>query len=148
MQRRTLLPLGHLSCYHHQQEFLVTSFKRVYRQHRSFCNLVCSHQTRIVEIHTQTMKLLDSSARVTDQRKRHPDFSSFFATMDGLCFLHNVYGLFDSAGIPCIPNHWRLFIDRSSRSLKGAPASLWKQISTVAAREVKTWGCCKNYYST
>ena len=67
------------------------------------------------------MKLLDSSARVTKQCKRHQEFSIFFATVEGLCFWHNVNGLFDSAGIPCIPSDWRLFIDRLSRSLKGVP---------------------------
>ena len=39
----------------------------------------------------------------------------FFATEDGLCFCHNVNGLFDSIRNCCIPNKWRLFID----SLRG-----------------------------
>ena len=43
----------------------------------------------------------------------------FFASADGLCFWHNVNGLFDSIGIPCISKDWRLFIVSSSRSLKG-----------------------------
>ena len=61
--------------------------------------------------------MLDSCVRVTEQR--HQDFSSFFATVDGLCFWHNVNGLFDSIEISCIPNGWRIFIDSSSRSLNG-----------------------------
>ena len=32
--------------------------------------------------------LLDSSVRVTEQRKRYQDFSSIFATEDELCFCH------------------------------------------------------------
>jgi hypothetical protein len=62
--------------------------------------------------------LLDKSVQVTDQRKRHQAFSSFFTCQDGLCFCHNVTGLFEAIGIACNPNEWRLFIDSSSRSLK------------------------------
>ena len=51
--------------------------------------------------------LLDSSIRVTEQRKRHQDFLSFFASENGLYFCHIANGLFHSIGIPCIPNNWR-----------------------------------------
>jgi hypothetical protein len=40
--------------------------------------------------------LLDESVQVTDQRKRHQAFSSFFTRQDGLCFCHNVTGLFEA----------------------------------------------------
>ena len=62
--------------------------------------------------------LLDESVQIADQRKRHQAFSSFFTSQDGLCFCHNVTGLFQEIGIDCNPNEWRLFIDSSSRSLK------------------------------
>ncbi|XP_051552787.1 uncharacterized protein LOC127440312 [Myxocyprinus asiaticus] len=62
--------------------------------------------------------LLDESVQVTDQRKRHQPFSSFFTHQDGLCFCHSVTSLFEAIGIACNQNEWRLFIDSSSRSLK------------------------------
>jgi hypothetical protein len=62
--------------------------------------------------------LLDESVQVTDQRKRHQIFSSFFSRRDKLCFCHNVTSLFEAIGIACNWNEWRLFIDSSSRSLK------------------------------
>ena len=94
-------------------------------------DLVCLHQTKS-ELLTSRLKqwnLLDWYVWVTDERKRHQDFSSFFATVNGLCLWHNVNGLFDLIEIPFIPNDWRLFTGRSSRSLKGVLASQWKQIS-------------------
>jgi hypothetical protein len=62
--------------------------------------------------------LLDESVQVTDQRKRHQDFSSFYTRLDGLCFCQNVTGLFEAIGIACNPNEWCLFINSSSRSHK------------------------------
>ncbi|XP_061421547.1 uncharacterized protein LOC133350810 [Lethenteron reissneri] len=62
--------------------------------------------------------LLDESVQVADQRKRHQPFCSFFTLQDGLCFCHNVTSLFETIGIACNQNEWRLFIDSSSRSLK------------------------------
>ena len=46
-------------------------------------------------------------------------YLEFFASADGLCFWHNVNGLFDSIEIRSIPNDWRLFIVSSNKSLKG-----------------------------
>ena len=63
-------------------------------------------------------KLLDDSVEITEQRKRHQSFSSFFTMQNAICFCNNVSGLFYSIGIPCIPSEWRLFIDSSSKSLK------------------------------
>ena len=62
--------------------------------------------------------LLDDSVQITEQRKRHQSFSSFFTMQNAICFCNNVSGLFFSIGIPCIPNEWRLFIGSSSKSLK------------------------------
>lgn len=60
--------------------------------------------------------LLD--VNITDQRTRHEIFSTFFTKKDGLCFCHDVKGLFEEIGIPCVPEEWRLFIDSSTKSLK------------------------------
>jgi len=62
--------------------------------------------------------LLDASLYVTQQRKRHEVFSSFFTIQDGLCFYNNVCGFLDAIGIPLKSNEWVLFIDSSSKSLK------------------------------
>ena len=62
--------------------------------------------------------LLDDSVQITEQRKWHQSFSSFFTMQNAICFYNNVSGLFYSIGIPCIPSEWRLFIDSSSKSLK------------------------------
>jgi hypothetical protein len=62
--------------------------------------------------------LLDESVQVTDQRKCHQAFSSFFTRQDGLCFCHNVTDLFEAIRIACNPNEWCPFIDSSSRSHK------------------------------
>ena len=62
--------------------------------------------------------MLDDSVQITEQRKWHQSFSSFFTMQNAICFCNNVSGLFYSIGIPCIPSEWRLFIDSSSKSLK------------------------------
>lgn len=62
--------------------------------------------------------LLDDSVQITSQRKRHRSFSVFFTLRDGLCYCHDIRGLFDAMGIPCNTSDWRLFIDSSSKSLK------------------------------
>ena len=46
--------------------------------------------------------LLDDSVQITQQRKRHQSFSSFFTMQNAICFCNNVSGLFYSIGIPCI----------------------------------------------
>lgn len=62
--------------------------------------------------------LLDESVRVSSQRKRHCSFSFYFRLSDGLCYCHDIRGLFDAMGICCNVPDWRLFIDSSCRSLK------------------------------
>lgn len=62
--------------------------------------------------------LLDPSVKVSCQRKRHELFSNFFISEDGLCFCHDVSGLFEEIGIDFEPKEWRLFIDSSCKSLK------------------------------
>ena len=49
---------------------------------------------------------------------RHRGFSTFFSFRYGLCYCHDIRGLFEAIVIPCNTSDWRLFIDRSSRSLK------------------------------
>ena len=48
--------------------------------------------------------LLDDSVQITEQRKRHQSFSSFFTMQNAICFCNNVSGLFYSIGFPCIPS--------------------------------------------
>ena len=62
--------------------------------------------------------LTKSDIRISYQRKRHEEFSCFFSKEDGLCFCHDVKGLFKEIGIPCRISEWRLFIDSSTKSLK------------------------------
>ena len=62
--------------------------------------------------------LLDNSVRITSQRKQHCGFSMFYTFKDGLCYCHDIKGLFQAMGIPCNPSEWRLFIDSSSKILK------------------------------
>ena len=62
--------------------------------------------------------LVDNSVQITCQRIRHQSFSTYFILSDGLCFCHDVTGLFNAIGISFNPNEWRLFIDSSNRSLK------------------------------
>ena len=62
--------------------------------------------------------LLDDSVQITEQRKRHQSFSSFFTMENAICFCNNVCGLLYTIGIPCIPSEWRLFFDSLSKILK------------------------------
>ena len=62
--------------------------------------------------------LLDEGVRITCQRKRHRGFSTFFSFWEGLCYCHDIRGLFEAIGISCNTSDWRLFIDSSSKSLK------------------------------
>ena len=45
-------------------------------------------------------------------------FSTFFSFREGLCYCHDIRGLFEAIGIPCNTSDWRLFIYSSSKSLK------------------------------
>ena len=62
--------------------------------------------------------LLDEGVRITSQRKRHRGFSTFFSFREGLCYCHDIRGLFEAIGIPCNTSDWRLFIGISLKSLK------------------------------
>ena len=75
--------------------------------------------------------LLDENVKVGSQRKRHEEFSRFFSSKTGLCFCHDVSGLFEAIGIPCNPNEWRLFIDSSSRSLKAVLLHNWNKFPSI-----------------
>ena len=73
------------------------------------------------EILTSRLKqwnLLSCDVRVTQQRKRQHLFSTYFTLIDGVCYCHDITGLFEAIEIPCTTADWRLFIDSSQRSLK------------------------------
>jgi len=63
--------------------------------------------------------LLADDCRTTIQRSRHAPYSAFFDVDQDLCFCQNVNGLFNALQLYHYPNEWRLFIDSSTRSLKG-----------------------------
>ena len=65
--------------------------------------------------------LLDSSCKTSSYRNRHIIYASFFKFCDShsLCYCYNVKGLMDEIGFEYINSDWRLFIDSSTRSLKG-----------------------------
>lgn len=73
------------------------------------------------EILTSRLKqwnLLDSSCRVTKQRRRHEVFAQYFTLDEQVCYCHDISGLFEEIGFPYNSRDWRLFMDSSSRSLK------------------------------
>jgi hypothetical protein len=43
--------------------------------------------------------LLEDSVQVTNQRKRHQSFSIYFRLQEGLCFCHDVTGLFEACPV-------------------------------------------------
>ena len=57
--------------------------------------------------------LLDDSVRIISQRKRLCGFSMFYTFKDGLCYCHDIEGLFQAMGIRCNPYEWGLFINSS-----------------------------------
>ena len=75
--------------------------------------------------------LLDPSVKVTEQRKRHHTFSSFFTLDNGLCYCNNVRALFAEIGISCNPQEWRLFIDSSNKSLKAVLLHNGNQLPSI-----------------
>jgi len=76
------------------------------------------YKSEILISRLKDWNLVDTSARITVQRKRHEGYSSFFTEDENLCYCHDVKGLFEAVGIQCLPEDWRLFIDSSSESLK------------------------------
>jgi len=52
------------------------------------------------------------------QKKRNRGFVVFYMFKDGLCYCHDIEGLFQVMGNSCNPSEWRLVIDSSFRSLK------------------------------
>jgi hypothetical protein len=75
--------------------------------------------------------LLDPSVKVTNQRKRHHAFSTFFTLENGLCFCNDVTALFREIGIPCNPQEWRLFIDSTNKSLKAVLLHNGNQLPSI-----------------
>ena len=62
--------------------------------------------------------LLDPKCRVSASRTRHAAYARFYASHRSLCYCMSVNALFDEIDVIHVPEHWRLFIDSSSRSLK------------------------------
>ena len=70
------------------------------------------------EILTSRLKqwnLLSSDVKITQQRKREHLFSTYFTLINGVCYCHDITGLFEAIDIPCTTTDWRLFIDSSQR---------------------------------
>ena len=87
--------------------------------------------------------LVKEEVRVTSQRSRHEPFSDFYTLRDGLCFCHDVPGLFDAIGVPFVPKEWRLFIDSSSTSLKAVLSHNGNKFPTLPLAHSVT---LKEYY--
>ena len=62
--------------------------------------------------------LLGDDCKSTAYRKRHLEFFVCFDVIEDLCYYKDVKGLFRAFGINHDPTQWRLFIDRSIKSLK------------------------------
>lgn len=63
--------------------------------------------------------LLQPETKVTFYRRREQELLKFFDCEDDIVFCHNIGGLLIHMGLQTYdPNHWRLFIDSSKRSLK------------------------------
>ena len=64
-------------------------------------------------------RVLDSEAKITFYRNRDKEFIQYFSEEDDFVFCNNIQGLLSAMGLPEYnPDEWRLFIDRSKRSLK------------------------------
>lgn len=63
-------------------------------------------------------RFLLPSCKITSYRTRNKEFSSFFHTVEKLCYCFKINELFEAIGVPHIAEDWRLFIDSSTRSLK------------------------------
>jgi hypothetical protein len=64
-------------------------------------------------------KFLSPGTKITFYREREKDLLQFFTEETTLVFCNDVEGLLTKMGLPkYTPNEWRLFIDRSKRSLK------------------------------
>ena len=63
--------------------------------------------------------VLDSEARITFYRKRDEILIHYFSEEENFVYCNNIKGLLLAMGLPhYYPDEWRLFIDRSKRSLK------------------------------
>jgi len=62
--------------------------------------------------------LLSSECRLSMYRDRHSQFSQYYKTERGLCFCHNINGIFSELNIIYNPSEWVLFLDASTYSLK------------------------------
>lgn len=68
----------------------------------------------------QEKKCLTSNTKVTFYRNRDVPFRKFFSRENNLVYCNNVEGLINEFNtIVYNANEWRLFIDSSTRSLKG-----------------------------
>ncbi|KAK3882316.1 hypothetical protein Pcinc_013308 [Petrolisthes cinctipes] len=84
-----------------------------------------------VELFISRMKqwnLVKEEVQVTSQRSQHEPFSGFYTLRDGLCFCHDVPGLFDVIGVPFVPKaHRQLY-----HKFEGCPPPQWKQVPDAA----------------
>ena len=73
--------------------------------------------------------LLDDSVRITSQRKRHCGFSMFYTFKDGLCYCHDIEGLFQAMGIRCNPSEWGTLHTTAHLEPQSCFAAQHKQVS-------------------
>ena len=77
-------------------------------------------QSELLASRLKQWNLVQEDVRITSFRNRNKDLASFFDMENKLCYCKNIPGLFTSLGLPHNPSDWRLFIDSSKRSLRGA----------------------------
>jgi hypothetical protein len=75
-------------------------------------------QSELLTSRLKQWNLVDDDVRITSFRKRNLRLTSFFATVNHLCYCSDIDGLFSEFNLKHRPDQWRLFIDSSKRSLK------------------------------
>ena len=75
-------------------------------------------QSELLTSRLKQWNLVDEDVRITSFRKRSSRLTSFFATVNHLCYCSDIDGLFSGFNLKHEPDQWRLFIDSSKLSLK------------------------------
>jgi len=83
--------------------------------------------------------ILGNSVRITSQKKRNCGLLMFYMFIDGLCYWHDIEGLFQVMGNSFNPSEWRLVIDSSFRSLKVFCCTIQINVSLFAWLIQFTW---------
>ncbi|KAI6655695.1 hypothetical protein LOD99_1835 [Oopsacas minuta] len=85
--------------------------------------------------------ILDPSCKISIYRKRHHNFASFckYSLFNSLCYCSDVVGLFNEIGVKYNPPDWRLFIDCSTRSLKGALLHNGNEFPTISPNSLSSF---------